>query len=257
MLSNSKFIDTNLYDIIYIINSLFKRGDKMTYNILVVEDQKELRDMAKKYFEKEGYNCVCTSNGFEALDLFSKQQFHIAILDVMMPGIDGFEVLTEIRKISDIPVLMLTAKTLEKDRLHGFDLGADDYILKPFSYRELVSRVKVSLRRVYNYDTSETNSISYGELTLYIDSMELKKNGELINISTTEFEILNLFFSNIGVVFSRDQIIEKLFGYDYEGYDRSIDSHIKRIRNKIETDKKKPQYLRTKYGVGYVFGGKQ
>lgn len=224
----------------------------MRYNILVVEDQKEIRDIVSKYLANEGYQDYLAKDGFEALDLFNQHNIHLVLLDVMMPGIDGFDVLKEIRKISEVPVIMVTAKQEEVDRLKGFDNGADDYVVKPFSARELMKRIKVLLKRVYN----DTDEIVYKHryLSLYTKSMKLMKYDEEIDITSTEYKLLLVMFKNKGRVFTREQLIALAFGDDYEGYDRNIDSYIKRIRQKIEDDPRKPVFLISKYGAGYMFG---
>jgi DNA-binding response OmpR family regulator len=225
----------------------------MIYHILVVEDQKEISDIVAKYIEKEGFKATVASNGFEALEFFGNQEYHLIILDIMLPGINGFDVLQEIRKQSDIPVMMLTARQDEVDRLKGFDIGADDYIVKPFSPRELVKRIHVFLKRIYN----DKNEIIYqcGDLRLFTKTMKLLKAEKEISITTAEFNLLLALFKNKGQVLTREQLITLAYGDDYEGYDRNIDSYIKRVRQKIEDDPKKPKVLLTKYGAGYVFGG--
>ncbi len=172
----------------------------------------------------------------------------------MMPGIDGFTVLKEVRKLSEIPVIMLTARQAEVDRLKGFDQGADDYIVKPFSVRELVKRVRAIMRRTYHQE----NEIIYTfqELSLFTGSKLLQKNGIEIHLTSTEYKLLLSLFKNKGQILSREQLITQSFGQLYEGYDRNIDSYIKRIRQKIEDDVNKPKFLLTKYGAGYVLGGK-
>lgn len=224
----------------------------MKFTVLVVEDQKEIRDLVSKYLAKEGYDFTIARDGFEALDRFSKDEFHLVLLDIMMPGIDGFEVLKEIRKISDIPVIMLTAKQEEIDRLKGFDIGADDYVVKPFSIRELMRRIKVIFKRIYH----ESDEIVYKlrDLSLHTKSMKLYKDNKEISITSAEYKLLFVLFQNKGQVLTRKQLIDLAYGHDYEGYDRSIDSYIKRIRQKIENNPKKPEILITKYGAGYVFG---
>lgn len=225
----------------------------MNYRILVVEDQNEISDIVAKYIKKEGYEVKVAENGFEALELFANQEFHLVLLDVMMPGINGFEVLKEIRKVSDVPVIMLTAKQEEIDRLKGFETGADDYVIKPFSPRELMKRIMVFLKRVYN----ETDEIvyQYKNLTLFTRGMKLTKNEEEIALTAAEYKLLFVLFKNKGQILTREQLIELAYGDDYEGYDRNIDSFIKRIRQKIEDEPKNPKILLTKYGAGYVFGG--
>jgi len=227
----------------------------MIYRILVVEDKKEISDIVSKYLAKEGYNVFVANNGFEALDYFSKHEFHLVLLDIMMPGISGFEVLKEIRKISDIPVIMLTAKQEEIDRLKGFDIGADDYVIKPFSPRELMKRIQVFLKRVYH--ESDEIIFSYKNLSLHTKSMKLIKGDNEISITSAEYRLLFALFKNRGQVLTREQIITLAYGDDYEGYDRNIDSYIKRIRQKIEDNPKEPEILTTKYGAGYVFGGEE
>lgn len=221
--------------------------------ILIVEDQKEISDILAKYVEKESYDYKVVNDGFKALEYINNNRVHLVLLDVMMPGIDGFEVLREIRNISDMPVIMLTAKEQEEDRIRGFDLGADDYVPKPFSARELMRRIKVILKRVYS--ESDEKIYSYKDLTLNTSSMKLFKDNSEISITSSEFNILKVFFLNTGQVLSRDQLIALAFNDEYEGFDRSIDTHIKRIRQKIEANPKKPEYLVTKYGAGYIFGG--
>ncbi|GAA0178286.1 response regulator transcription factor [Clostridium sediminicola] len=227
----------------------------MEFNVLVVEDQKDISSIVIKYLQNEGYNSTLAQNGFEALEAFNKKSFHLVLLDIMMPGIDGFEVLSEIRKISDIPVIMLTAKGEEMDRLKGFDIGADDYVIKPFSPRELMRRVKVIFRRLYNENSEIILQVE--GLKLYVKSMRFFKYDEEITITSTEFHLLHTFMKNKGMVLTREQLIYLSFGNEYEGIDRNIDSYIKRIRQKIEDNPKKPTLLVTKYGAGYVFGGEK
>lgn len=225
----------------------------MNFNILVVEDHKDISNIIIKYLEKEGYSYKLAQDGFQALELFSKDTFHLIILDIMMPGIDGFQVLKEIRNISHVPVIMLTAKEQEVDRLRGFDYGADDYVVKPFSPRELIQRVNVLLRRIY--DKRDKKVIEVRDFKLSIDDERLTKGEVEIPITHTEFLIMKAFMENRGAVLTREQLINIALGMDYEGYDRSIDSHIKRLRQKIEDDSKNPKYIKTKYGAGYIFGG--
>lgn len=225
----------------------------MKYHVLVVEDQKEISDIVSKYLDKEGYTFYVAGDGFEALDYFNNQTIHLVLLDVMMPGIDGFEVLKEIRKSSDVPVIMLTARQEEVDRIKGFDVGADDYVVKPFSNRELMRRIRVILKRIY-HETDEY-VYRYKDLSLHSSSMKLYKGENEIGVTSAEYSLLLVMFKNQGQVLTREQLINLSFGYDYEGYDRNVDSYIKRIRQKIEDDPKNPEILITKYGAGYIFGG--
>lgn len=225
----------------------------MKYQILVVEDQKEIREIVAKYLEKEGYGCHMAKDGFEALDVFNNNTIHLVISDIMMPGIDGFEVLKEIRKISDVPVIMLTARQQEIDRIKGFDTGADDYVIKPFSVKELMLRVKRLIKRIYN--ESDEIVYKYRDLSLHTKSRKIYRNDQEIPITSAEYSLLLVMFKNQAQVLTREQLIELAYGNEYEGYDRNIDTYIKRIRQKIEEDPKNPQILITKYGAGYTFGG--
>lgn len=227
----------------------------MKYQVLVVEDQEEISSIVSKYIENAGYGCHIARDGFEALNIFNNNIIHLVLLDIMMPGIDGFEVLKEIRKISEAPVIMLTARQEEVDRLKGFDAGADDYVVKPFSVKELMMRVKRLIKRVYH--ESDEIIYRYNDLSLHTNSMKLYKNNKEIQITAAEYSLLLVMFKNQGQVLTREQLIELAYGNDYEGYDRSIDSYIKRIRQKIEDDHKSPRILVTKYGAGYIFGGVQ
>jgi DNA-binding response OmpR family regulator len=224
--------------------------------ILVVEDQAEIREMVAKYMEHEGYECTVAHDGFQALRLFHQLAFDLVILDVMMPGMDGIDVLKTIRTMSDIPVIMLTAKQEEVDRLRGFDHGADDYVGKPFSVKELVRRVRVILKRA-TAGTPIDNIYQYAGIKLLADQMLVLKDGEEILLTAAEIQLLKVFLQHIGQVLSREQLMTLAFGDDYDGTDRNIDSHIKRIRQKIEFDPAAPEYLHTKYGAGYMFGGKR
>ncbi len=228
---------------------------RMIYQILVVEDQTDISNIVVKYLENEGYLPFTAKDGFEALDIFNNNKIHLVLLDVMMPGIDGFDVLKEIRKISDTPVIMLTARTEEIDRLKGFDTGADDYVLKPFSVKELMKRVNILIKRIYH--TADEIILKYGDLSLHVKSMKLYKSGIEIPITAAEFGLLQALFKYQGQVLTREQLINTAYGLEYEGYDRNIDSYIKRLRQKIEDDPRNPQILVTKYGAGYVFGGKR
>lgn len=225
----------------------------MVYNLLIVEDQPEISGMVAKYLDNEGYKIFLAKDGFEALKIFNQNEIHLTLLDVMMPGIDGFDVLKEIRKVSDTPVIMLTARTEEIDRLKGFDTGADDYVVKPFSVKEVVRRVNALIKRTY-HNTDEI-VFKFDNLSLHVKSMKLYRGEEEIPITAAEFELLHVLFKNQGQVLSREQLINSAYGFEYEGYDRNIDSAIKRLRQKIERDPKNPKILLTKYGAGYVLGG--
>ena len=223
------------------------------YQILVVEDQEEIRNIVEKYLLKEGYNVLLAKDGFEALNQFNTNTTHLVLLDIMMPGIDGFEVLEEIRRVSEIPVIMLTAKQEEIDRVKGFNMGVDDYVIKPFSVKELLLRINRLLKRVYH--VTDEILYHYEDLSLHTGSMKLYRGEDEIAITSAEYSLLHVMFRNQGQVLTREQLIELAYGHEYEGYDRNIDSYIKRIRQKIEIDPRNPKILVTKYGAGYMFGG--
>ena len=226
----------------------------MPFKILIIEDEKNISEIVAKYLEKEGYTTLIANDGIEGLALFRDSNPDLVISDVMMPTIDGFEVLREIRLISDAPVIMLTAKQEEVDRLKGFENGADDYVTKPFSPKELVRRVMVMLKRTYKVIEYKQVLIE-GELKLDLNKQKLYKNEDEIDITSKEFQIIYAFFKNPRQILSREQLIELAFSNGFDGFDRTIDAHIKKIRHKIEEDTKNPKYLKTKYGAGYIFGG--
>jgi DNA-binding response OmpR family regulator len=225
------------------------------YRVLVVEDQQEIRSIVEKYLLKEGYDVLTVGDGFEALAVFNSHTVHLVLLDIMMPGIDGFEVLKEIRNVSEIPVIILTARQGEIDRVRGFRTGVDDYVVKPFSANELMLRIRRLLLRVYH----ETDEIvyRYEGLSLHTSSMKLYCADAEIPLTTAEYQLMHALFRNQGRVMSRERLIEQAYGDDYEGFDRNIDSYVKKIRQKIEADPRNPQILVTKYGAGYIFGGKK
>ena len=224
-------------------------------NILVVEDEKNISDVITAYLEKENFKVIVANNGEKALELFNIQTVHCIILDLMIPLLSGEEVCKKIRTTSNVPIIMLTAKTEEEDKITGLSIGADDYVSKPFSPRELVSRVKALLRRSYpnNRPLAEKLYFNKGDLEIQVDTMEVKKSGSEISLTANEFKILFTLLSSPDQVLSRDQLIEASFGHDYDGFDRTIDTHIKNIRHKIEDNPKSPQYIQTVYGMGYRF----
>lgn len=226
----------------------------MPFKILIIEDEKNISEIVAKYLEKEGYTTLIANDGIEGLALFRDSNPDLVISDIMMPTIDGFEVLREIRLISDVPVIMLTAKQEEVDRLKGFENGADDYVTKPFSPKELVRRVMVMLKRTYKA-IEDKQVLIEGELKLDLNKQKLYKNEDEIDITSKEFQIIYAFFKNPRQILSREQLIELAFSNGFDGFDRTIDAHIKKIRHKIEEDTKNPKYLKTKYGAGYIFGG--
>lgn len=228
-------------------------------NILVVEDEQNILDVIKAYLLKEGYNVFEAKDGEKALELFDSEDIHLIILDLMIPKVSGEEVCSKIRNISDVPIIMLTAKSDEESRIDGLSIGADDYVVKPFSPRELIGRVKALLRRSYRFEGSQPLAekliFDNGRLLVDIDKMLVLKDDLIKDLTSNEFKILTAFVSNPGSVLSRDQLIEIAFGFDYEGFDRTIDTHIKNIRQKLEDNPKAPAYIVTVYGIGYKFEG--
>lgn len=223
-------------------------------NILIVEDEKSVSDILKVYLEKEGYGVSCVYNGLDGIELFRKNNFKLVILDLMLPDIDGEEVCKILRKISDVYIFMLTAKATVNDKIEGLSIGADEYLTKPMSPRELTARVNALFRRFVT-ETNTTLSFDNGKFLIDNEQRFIKINGEDINLTPNEFDILYVMATNKGKVFTREAIIERVFGIDFEGSDRIIDVHIKNIRKKIEEDSRTPKYILTVTKVGYKFGG--
>ena len=220
--------------------------------ILVVEDEKKIADIVRAYLEKEQFRVSVAETGQRALSVL-KEGFALVILDLMLPDMAGEDICSAVREDSDVPIIMLTAKSDEEDRVKGLGMGADDYVVKPFSPRELVARVKALLRRARG--AKEVLSFNGGDLVLDSGRFEARKKDAPIVLTPTEFKLLQCLAEHPGQVFTRLQLVNVILGYDFEGYDRTIDAHIKNIRHKIEDNQKKPAYLRTVYGVGYKFTG--
>lgn len=220
--------------------------------ILVIEDEDKISEIVKAYLQREGYTVVVASDGETALEVL-KDGFDLIILDLMLPDMAGEEICEMIRRDSDIPIIMLTAKSDEEDRVRGLGIGADDYVVKPFSPRELVARVKALMRRTKG--TKKTYSFNNADLVIDTERHEVMKAGRAVTLTPTEFKILNTIAERPGQVFTRLQLVNTILGYDFEGYDRTIDAHIKNIRHKIEDDPRRPEYIKTVYGVGYKFIG--
>lgn len=221
--------------------------------ILIVEDEKKISEIVKAYLEKEGFRVSLAETGNEALKAL-KESPDLVILDLMLPDIPGEELCKIIRENSDVPVIMLTAKSGEEDRIKGLGLGADDYVVKPFSPRELVARVKAHLRRAVK-TRRKIYSYNSGGLKIDVENHEAFREGSLISLTPTEFKILVSLSENPGRVLSRDQLVTIVLGYDFEGYDRTIDAHVKNLRHKVEKNSKTPEFIQTVYGMGYKFIG--
>ncbi|MGL5614728.1 MAG: response regulator transcription factor [Sarcina sp.] len=226
----------------------------MDKKILIVDDEEHIRELIKFNLEKNGYKTICASTGREGLEIAKERQVDLIVLDLMLPEMDGFEVCKEIRKehtISAIPIIMLTAKSEEIDKILGLELGADDYMTKPFSVRELVARVKAQLRR--NNKTSDDNLVRFGDISVDLQTREVRKLEEKVDLTLKEFEILKILIKNKGKILTREMLLDRIWGYEYIGETRTVDVHIRHLRQKIENDDKNPMYIQTIRGVGYKF----
>jgi DNA-binding response OmpR family regulator len=224
--------------------------------ILMVDDEEAILEVLEAYFEKEGWSTISASNGIAALKRAKEYEPDIIILDLMLPDISGEEICRLIRKVSDVPIIMLTAKSAEEDLINGMVIGADDYVTKPFSPREVVVRVKALLRRT----KKPSNQLAFNKRRLIIDALkkEVVLNGQVIALTPIEYKLLVTMASFPGRVYSRTDLLEKVQedGVFFEGYERSVDTHIKNLRKKMETDSRHPKYILTVFGMGYKFGGK-
>jgi len=217
--------------------------------VLVVDDDAKTVELVKLYLKRDGYRVITAYDGIEALRLAREGYPDLIVLDLMLPGIDGLEICRTLRTESDVPVIMLTAKTTDQDKLVGLDLGADDYITKPFSPRELAARVRAVLRRLPG--ERGPAEIKHGELTVNFLKHEAFLEGKPLNLTTVEFKLLAALIKEPGRVFSRAQLIENALGHDFEGFDRTIDVHVLNLRRKLEPDPGHPRYIKTVYGAGY------
>jgi two-component system OmpR family response regulator len=215
--------------------------------------------VVKVYLEGAGYRVIHFEKGRAAVDSALKEQPLAVILDLMLPDVTGEELCQELKEIGDFPIIMLTSKSSEEERIAGFALGADDYVVKPFSPRELVYRVKAVLKRAQKADLSAAEPMRFNDGLLTIDgqSYSVKKRNLTLDLTPTEFKVLYTLASAPGKVFSREELVDKALGYQFEGYERSIDAHIKNIRHKVEEDPKTPSFILTIYGVGYRFSGRR
>ena len=221
--------------------------------ILVVDDEELLVKGIRFNLQNEGYQVVTGSNGREAIELAHDPEVRLIVLDVMMPEIDGMEACRRIREFSDVPVIMLTARTLDMDKLMGFEHGADDYLTKPFNILELKARIKALLRRSGALETKK-NRITVGELTIDTQERNVYKDGRPAELTAREFDVVELLIRNPNRVYSRENLLDLVWGYDeYRSDIRTVDVHIRRIREKLETNPAEPKYFMTKWGVGYYF----
>lgn len=222
----------------------------MNKTILVVDDDESLVELLKKYLEKDGYQALTAYDGKAALNLYRLREVDLIVLDLMLPKVKGLNVCRSIRSESQVPIIMLTAKSDEEDRIKGLDLGADDYVTKPFSPGELLARIRAVLRRTEEKNQTE---ITIGNLTVNYQSHKVFLDDEPVDLTPTEFKILSTLANQPRRVFSRPDLIHAALGYGYEGFERTIDVHIKNIRKKIEPDHQNPTYITTVHGIGYKF----
>jgi DNA-binding response OmpR family regulator len=221
--------------------------------ILVVDDERKIRQLVRAYLEKDGYTVIEAAGGREALDKARSRQPDLIVLDVMLPGLDGIEVLRELRTFSNVYVVMLTAKTEEVDKLIGLSVGADDYLSKPFSPRELLARIKAVLRRDRGFPKPEANAFQFDGLTLDRDRREVTRSGTPVDLTALEFDLLTALVSEPGRVFSRRQLLERVWGWDFFGDERVVDVHVRNLRRALADDAAQPTIIGTVRGVGYKF----
>ncbi len=231
-----------------------ERREKMAkFKVLVVDDDRNIVDLVRLYLERDGYQVFVAYDGLEALRLARQRRPDLIVLDLLLPEVDGLDVCRILRTESKVPIIMLTAKSTEEDKLIGLELGADDYITKPFSPRELVARVRAVLRRVGQEIPQGPPELRFADLVIDRRSHEVRVRGEVVPLTPTEFRLLEVLAEEPGRAFTRLELLDRVFGYDFEGFERTVDVHIKNLRKKIEPDPRQPTYVQTVYGVGYKF----
>lgn len=225
--------------------------------ILVVDDERAIVDILKFNLQREGYSVITAYNGEEGLELFEKENPDLVLLDIMMPKIDGLQVCNTIRNKYDTPIIMLTARAEEVDKVLGLELGADDFVTKPFSVRELMARVKANLRRTVldSKDNQEVHILTFDNMSINIDRYEVLIDEEPVALTVREYELLKFMATCKEQIFTREQLLEKVWGYEYYGDVRTVDVTIRRLREKIECTPSKPRFILTKRGIGYYFKG--
>ncbi len=222
--------------------------------ILIVEDDHKTADIVGLYLKRDGYQVLTAYDGTKGLELAREERPDLIVLDLLMPGVSGMEVCRTLRRESDVPIIMLTALSTEQDKLEGLDLGADDYVTKPFSPRELAARVRAVLRRTAEDSLYRgPREVERGELKIDFHQQSVKLRGQELHLTPTEFRILATLAREPSRVFSRGQLVNRAFGYDFDGLERTVDVHILNLRRKIERDPNRPQYIKTVYGMGYKF----
>ena len=220
--------------------------------ILVVDDEKQIVKLARDYLERASFRVLTAGDGVTGLAAARRERPDLIVLDLTLPGMDGLDVCRALRRESDVPIIMLTARVEETDRLIGLELGADDYITKPFSPRELVARVRTVLRRVGG-TVQQPGILRVADLEIHLEGHRVSRDDQPINLSRIEFNLLVILAQHPGLTYTRAQLLERIHGYAFEGYDRSIDAHVKNLRRKLEHDPSQPRYIITVYGVGYKF----
>lgn len=224
--------------------------------ILVVDDDAKIVELVRLYLARDGHKVFTASDGVEALRMAREISPDLIVLDLMLPGMDGMKVCRAIRGDSDVPIVMLTARTTEQDKLAGLDLGADDYVTKPFSPKELAARVRAVLRRLPEEAIYRgPKQVARGLLRINFDTHEAWLGDRLLKLTPMEFKLLGVLAREPGVVFSRAQLVNRVLGYDFDGFDRTVDVHILNLRRKLEPDAERPTYIKTVYGAGYKFAG--
>ena len=226
----------------------------MNFNVLIAEDDEDIVKLLKLYLENEGFDVKWAKDGVEACEIFDREKINLAIVDIMMPRMNGYELTKYIRSKSNIPIIILSAAQLDSDKILGLNLGADDYMVKPFNPLELIARINAHLRRFYklgNVQEKTDSKITIGELTLDTETLTLEKNGEPVNLTATEYKILALLMKSPGRVFTKMQIYEEVNGDYYATDDNTMMVHISNLRDKIEQDPKNPRYIKTVRGLGY------
>jgi DNA-binding response OmpR family regulator len=230
-----------------------RAGNRMSdAKILVVDDDKKIVDLVSLYLKKDGYRVLSACDGGEAIDLARSKRPDLVVLDLMLPHVDGLDVCRIIRAESAVPIIMLTGRTTDSDKLAGLDIGADDYVTKPFNPKELLARIRAVLRRTSGRD-SGPSEVRFGEVVLDYVRHEVRVSGQAVNLTPTEFNLLQVMVKDPGRAFSRVELLERVFGYDYEGLERTVDVHVMNLRKKIEPEPASPQYVVTVPGLGYRF----
>ena len=232
----------------------------MGYRILIADDEAEIRDLLRLYLEKDGYEVLEAADGLETMESVKRENPDLLLLDIMMPGLDGYRVLRNIRETNNIPVIMLSAKGTNTDKILGLDLGADDYITKPFSVVEVLARIKANIRRATQYDSTraesetETALLTAGDLAMNLADYTVTKRGSRVELTAKEFEILKLLLQNPKKVYTKEQLYSLVWNDAYLGDENAVNVHISRLRNKIEDDSRNPRYVVTVWGIGYKLG---